>query len=147
MTLPTPEHNGVSPVKKIKAQFPAQLSEVSGARQILREFLEAHQCSGQEIFACELALAEACNNSVEHAQAEAKIFEVEICCSDKQIEVEVIDFNEPFVVPGKVELPGNDSESGRGLFLMKELMDQVQFSREEGSNVCRMCRQRSDSSS
>lgn len=106
-----------------------------GAIQV-RTFLESRGLAEKDIWACELAFVEACNNAVQNtpdAKASQKIL-VELLVETGSIELRINDHSPGCDFPSHVELPPAESESGRGIFLMRTLMDQVSYIRSESSN-------------
>ena len=106
-----------------------------GAVQI-RTFLENRGLAEKDVWACELAFVEGCNNAVQYtpaAQASQKII-VELLMEGGSIELRINDYSKGCDFPARVELPPAESESGRGIFLMQNLMDEVTYVRRESSN-------------
>lgn len=97
----------------------------------------------------QIALAEAVNNVVEHAYANAPSGEVSIRCNldPKQLWIDIQDAGVPF--PGKqlpAGMPVNLSvpiedlpEGGFGWFLIRELTSDIQYERKSGSNQLSLC--------
>jgi serine/threonine-protein kinase RsbW len=86
-----------------------------------------------------LALSEACNNVVDHSGVDDE-YEVRLLVDGEQCEVRVIDKGSGFdfsTLPASV-IPA-DSPRGRGVALMRALVDTVAFeSRPEASTVVRL---------
>jgi serine phosphatase RsbU (regulator of sigma subunit) len=85
---------------------------------------------------CELAVVEACNNAIKYAAPEGRCCDVglEVICSKSDLEIRVTDHTAGFELPKKIELPDFEKESGRGLYLIDSLMDQVTYLRGRGEN-------------
>lgn len=93
---------------------------VALARHDLGLWLRSHGVPAEEAAAIVLACSEACANAVEHAARPAQLaFEVEARCEQGDVRLAVRDFGEwtPAV--------GNDITRGRGLRMIRELMDAV----------------------
>lgn len=106
-----------------------------GAIQV-RAFLEGRGLAEKDIWACELAFVEGCNNAVQNtpdAKVSQKIL-VELLVDTASIELRINDHSPGCDFPADVELPPAESESGRGIFLMQTLMDQVTYIRNDSSN-------------
>jgi serine/threonine-protein kinase RsbW len=73
----------------------------------------------------ELALTEACANVLRHAEVGSN-YEVTVGFDEERAFIEVADRG-PGFDPQAVNEPAPEDESGRGLQLMKELMDSVRF--------------------
>jgi serine phosphatase RsbU (regulator of sigma subunit)/anti-sigma regulatory factor (Ser/Thr protein kinase) len=119
-----------------KLWLPRRLAEVRTAALQVRDFLREQALSLDEIQACELALVEACNNAVQYASAAApdQKIAVEVLCDPTAVQLSVRDHTAGFEWPVEVPLPGPDQESGRGLFLIRALMDEAHYFRGSGSN-------------
>src|SRR5512146_1392858 len=81
----------------------------------------------------EIVLTEACANVLQHARAGDEYYEVSAGIDDQLAVVEVVDTGGGFDVGG-LDRPGADpanpdlaAESGRGIQLMRALVDQVSF--------------------
>lgn len=85
-----------------------------------------------------LAMSEACANAVCHGD-EAAEYQVSLRVGPEGCEVEVVDVGadlRPAAPPPPPDSP--DVESGRGLFLMRELTDDMQFLREDDETRVRL---------
>ena len=81
----------------------------------------------------QLAVTEACANAVRHSDTGEYIVRLEV--GDEGCEVEVVDLGTGFDV-GDIRQQGEDLESGRGLWLMQALVDDLQFVRgDDGTHV------------
>jgi anti-sigma regulatory factor (Ser/Thr protein kinase) len=106
-----------------------------GASEI-RAFLHNRGLHEKDIWACELAFVEGCNNAVEHtpaAHTASKIM-VELSLAPGHIELRIKDHSEGCEFPADPSLPPADSERGRGIFLIRSLMDDVVYLRSSSSN-------------
>lgn len=111
---------------------------------VIRTFLEEQHATLDEIHAVELALVEASNNAIQYVRAEArdKEIDVEVVLGSEQLEVRIKDHTAGFELPEHQTLPGPDAESGRGLYLIRSLMDRVSYFRGREQNCLVMSRQR-----
>ena len=86
----------------------------------------------------QVALGEACANAVRYAEG-ARDYTVNLSLTDDVCEVEVLDLGpgfDPLQADGERSEMAADSESGRGLFLMRALTDDCEFERmEDGTRV------------
>jgi serine phosphatase RsbU (regulator of sigma subunit)/anti-sigma regulatory factor (Ser/Thr protein kinase) len=96
-----------------------------------KNFLREQSVSEDDLIACELVLVEACNNAVLYSpdQGRNHAIETRIFCEAELIELHVIDHTRGFEWPEKIELPAEDEEHGRGLFLIQSMMDEVLYLR------------------
>ena len=84
-----------------------------------------------------LALSEACTNVIEHAHATDE-YEVRVQMDDNQCEISVKNNGNGFDFAAlEGQMPGGESARGRGVAIMRAVMDQVRFSSEprEGTIV------------
>ena len=122
------------------AQFryalPCELTEVPSARRAVRRFLTEQGLHEEELAACELALAEACNNAIQNVREGGHLDPVEIAvlCTDSKVEICVNDRTPGFEWPDQVDLPDMSSERGRGLFFIQSFMDTAQYYRGKNEN-------------
>ncbi|MCP3891200.1 MAG: ATP-binding protein [Desulfobulbaceae bacterium] len=105
---------------------------------------EDAEYSSQFADAVELAVGEACTNSVKHCPpslvATTKV-QLIFKFGDKELIIHIKDCNSPFDFeklpkPSYKELP----EHGYGIHIMKESMNQVNYRHEEGCNIITMCK-------
>lgn len=131
---------------KLRASIPCDLAEVRPLARTVRDFLVSQEAPEEEICACELALVEAANNAVLYVTEDGQNFpiEVEVTCDHSQIQLRIDDHTAGFEMPETVDLPNSESESGRGLFLMKSMMDSVHYFIGENKNTLVMTRLRPD---
>src|SRR5436309_4176790 len=128
----------------LRLSLPCDLAEVLPAIRAVRGFLAEQGLGEKELAACELALAEACNNAITYARdaAKTKPVEVEAICNATRIELRVNDHTPGFDWPRRVELPEVESERGRGLFLIQSLMDSSEYFRGCQENLLRLRKNR-----
>ena len=114
-------------------EFPA----VRAATLAVRDWLAEKGLPAADLDAWELALVEAANNAVKYAGAAARELPVtiEVSCGEREVEARITDHTAGFDWPEEVDLPDVESESGRGLFLIKSLTDHVAYLRHAGGNV------------
>ncbi len=126
-----------SPLTLMEMQIRCEMSQVRRAGQSLHRFLKTSGCSETEVMDCELALVEACNNAIKYVRPEARNLPVavQVVCQAAQIEVRVTDHTAGFDWTGKAVLPNLEAESGRGVYLIKTLMDFSEYLRLPDRNV------------
>jgi len=127
-----------------RTSIPCDLAQVSGARIELRTFLEGQSVGEQEIAACELALAEACNNAIQNVTPAGQHEPVEIVaiCSPGHVELYVNDHTPGFDWPDSTEAPEWQEEHGRGLFFIQAFMDHARYVRGATRNSLVMRKKR-----
>src|SRR5881394_2711399 len=91
----------------LRLSLACDLAEVLPAIRAVRGFLAEQGLSEKELAACELALAEACNNAINYASdaAKAQPVEVEAICNASGVELRVNDHTQGFDWPNLVALP------------------------------------------
>jgi serine phosphatase RsbU (regulator of sigma subunit)/anti-sigma regulatory factor (Ser/Thr protein kinase) len=121
------------------------LSQVSSARLAVRTFLREQHVRADELSACELALAEACNNAIQNVSAEGRNrpIEIRVLCISSEIEIHIIDHTGGFIWPDKAQLPNLENEHGRGVFFIQSFMDHANYFRGDGENTLVMWKLRS----
>ncbi len=120
----------------LRLELPCDLQAVRPAVEACRRFLENQNLDENSVIACELALAEACNNAVEYADEAGQTHpvQVQILWTDDALELQVLDHAPGFEWPTSVMLPGTASEHGRGLFIIQSLMDEVSYLKGADAN-------------
>ncbi len=128
----------------MRLAFSADLPSARAAAARVRSFFAEQGVTGKDLFACELCVAEACNNAVEYADAAAREHQafVDALCSATQLELRVTDHTEGFDWPKRSSAPVVKSERGRGLFIIDSFMDEVLYLRGNGENTLIMRKKR-----
>lgn len=113
------------------------LHRVRTAAERVQKFLKSHGCEDGARADCELAVVEGCNNAIKHAYPDSAPGQVvlEVVLHQGQIEMHIIDHGPGFVWPERITLPDPQNESGRGLYLIRVLMDHVDYVRGPTENV------------
>jgi serine/threonine-protein kinase RsbW len=111
------------------------------AEQIAKE-LETDDCDREMLaYHLNLVLTEAVANAIEYADDECPDHTVKVCLSieDKDLRVRVYDRGQGFDI-STVPIPDPEqlSERGRGIFLIRSLMDSVAYHKSEAGNVLEM---------
>jgi len=132
-----------SPGSTLRLSLGCELREVRATRLAVRTFLRARGLIEAELAACELALAEACNNAVQYVRQGCRHERIEVLvrCTPVGVELRVEDHTAGFDWPKRVSLPASDRETGRGLFFIQYLMDRTRYSRTERGNQLIMLKQ------
>jgi anti-sigma regulatory factor (Ser/Thr protein kinase) len=138
------EPSGTSQPAALRLVLACEFAESRRAAQAVRAFLALQGCGDGDLMDCELALVEAVNNAIKYASEAGRQQPVlvEARCDAEMIELEVKDHTPGFDWPEKVELPDQETEHGRGLYLIQTLMDSAQYTRIDGENSLRLRKQR-----
>jgi len=128
----------------LRLAFPPDLGSARSAAATVRSFLAEQGVSSEELFACELCVAEACNNAVEYATGPGKKHHafVDAVCNADELELRVSDHTAGFDWPRRSGKPPVHSERGRGLFIIRSFMDEVHYLRGAKENVLVMRKKR-----
>ena len=124
--------------------LPSHIEAVADAAAALTDFVKSCGLDEQAAFGIDMAVREAVTNAMVHGnqEDEAKSVEVVFSCLNDALEIEVGDQGEgfdPADVPDPTEPANILKPSGRGIFLMRTFMDQVEWSaRPDGGTVVRM---------
>jgi len=127
------------PAGEVACLSSASLPEsIRTLRQQLKAFLNSSLLSPEDLCEVELAAGEACTNAVKHGSPRGGLDEVRVTCivSEHAVVVEVSDngagFDPESVLPPE---PDGLHDGGMGLFLMRALVDSVEFEFEAGTTV------------
>ncbi|GAA1108584.1 ATP-binding protein [Nocardiopsis composta] len=108
----------------ISFALPTEPGSLPVMRRILGRALGERGITGDRAFRLLTAATEACTNAVEHGARGAYRVEVRFGAADCRIAV--AHRGPGFAVPAP-RMPGPDAESGRGLPMMRRLVDEVDF--------------------
>jgi PAS domain S-box-containing protein len=118
---------------RLRLRRPAAPTALADTRRALGRWLEEAGASREETFAINLAAGEACSNAIEHAYGPADAeLEIEADLADDRVAVTVRDF-------GRWRRPRGE-DRGRGLVLMRGLMDDVEIIHGDNGTTVRMSR-------
>lgn len=126
---------------RMQLSLPREARYVGMLRKLSRIILSDLRAAEEPLSEFELALGEACANAVRHAAGTAD-YQVNLSFADDHCEIEVVDLGPGFDPPPAPD-PGGDgrlpeSESGRGLLLMRALTDDFELQRGEGGMRVRL---------
>jgi serine/threonine-protein kinase RsbW len=117
----------------VRFELPRDAVTIPILRRLCGRSLEVVGADDAVISDVELALTEACANVLKHVES-GEVYEVLVGFDESRAFLDVVDHGAGFD-PEAVATPGPDDESGRGLQLMKELMDSVHFDSASGSGT------------
>lgn len=110
-------------------RLPVDAQSVPLARGLLRQALEHLGVAQTGIEELVLALTEACANVVQHA-GEHDDYQLDVEIDDELCRIVVLDHGEGFD-PTATPTPASPLDGGRGLILMRALVDRLQFRNTE----------------
>lgn len=117
--------------------LPRDEASVPVVRRLCKSALEDLGVEETCVSDIELAVTEACTNVLKHAQGTTDIYDVNVEFNDRDCEIRVIDSGQGFDASdkGREEAFVGD-ETGRGIHLIRALVDNVRFiSRPEEGTV------------
>jgi anti-sigma regulatory factor (Ser/Thr protein kinase) len=117
-----------------RARFPNTRRAAAFARRSLIAHVARYGYSAAELADIETAVGEALANAAEHGHREKSGFEVRINVERDCIVIEVQDEGGGFRPEARGPTPGHDAPRGFGIYLMRHLMDRVEYD-EHGSCV------------
>ncbi len=120
----------------MRLQVECSFAAVRQSAERLRAYLAKQQVSERDLWACELAFVEGCNNAVQNTppgRSDQKLL-VEFSCESTHVELRINDHTLGFDLPDECRLPDPESENGRGIYLIHKLMDEVAYIRDSSSN-------------
>jgi anti-sigma regulatory factor (Ser/Thr protein kinase) len=126
------------------ARYPSAFRSVAEARHAVADF--ALDCGFDLADICDIALAvgEACNNAAEHGHSDTGQIHLRCAFDGVDLAVVVTDSGRGFDVRRVGHVPGNNGKSDRGLgiFLMRTLMDCVEYDCSGGGTTVRLVKRR-----
>jgi serine/threonine-protein kinase RsbW len=126
--------------KELRLRLPSDIGVVEDAVEWVAGHLEMHFASRRVVrFNVRVALTEALSNAILYGNAEDphKLVQVRVAVGRSCIEAEITDEGagfDPEAVPDPTLPERLTREDGRGLFLIRRLMDEVRFN-EKGNSV------------
>jgi len=116
------------PPERLHGRWRAEAHELASVRQLLRRWLRVQGATDEEIADITVACQEACTNAIEHAYGPGvQEFELEATSTSGRIRVTVRD-------EGRWR-PPRGTHRGRGLLMMRELMDSVDVRHTDAGTV------------
>ena len=124
--------------------YPSQIETVEEAAAAIAEFMRRQSMSEEVAFAVDMAVREAVTNAVLHGNKldKSKSVEIKLKNGPEGFEISIHDEGQGFD-PNGVPDPTQEENllrtSGRGIFFMRNFMDEVEwFIRPEGGTTVRM---------
>ncbi len=138
----SPQARGSAPFVELRQSLPSQVALISPFVDQLKRFFA--KCGNQEDsgFEIEMALREALANAIVHGNQEdphKRVYVACRCTNDGEVSITVQDEGQGFdsnAVADPTTPENRLVQHGRGIYLMKTLMDEVGF--EQGGSVVHM---------
>lgn len=120
--------------------LPKDSTSVPIVRRISREALSSLGVGDKCVSEIEVALSEACTNVLKHVEGTEEAYEVTVEVNEKLCEIRVIDTGSGFDHDAEGRAHADHSaEGGRGIFLMRAMVDNIEFtSAPESGTVVRL---------
>ncbi|HSE09074.1 MAG TPA: ATP-binding protein [Nocardioidaceae bacterium] len=115
-----------SPRLEMTVSLPRQSHSVPVIRRLAAQILRAFGVAADSIHDVELAISEACANVIQHA-IDSEGYEVSIELAADRCAITVLDRGDGFDATLVSDQKDDDAESGRGLTLMRALVDNLNF--------------------
>jgi serine/threonine-protein kinase RsbW len=115
-------------------RLPTDAQSVPLVRGLLRQALQYLGVAENGIQEIVLALTEACANVVQHAAVQEE-YQVDIAIDDEFCRISVLDDGDGFD-PDATREPQSPLDPGRGLMLMRALVDRLHFVLDEDGRHC-----------
>jgi len=119
---------------EFRARFPNTRRAAAFARRSLIAHIAAYGYADGDLADIETAVGEALANAAEHGHRTDTGFEVCVYVERERIVIEVQDEGGGFPSSVPTPKPGHDAPRGFGIYLMRHLMDEVDFN-ERGTRV------------
>ena len=133
--------------RAIHVSFKSRYSYLPLVRSVVRGISSHKTADIQQLEDIELSVHEALSNIIRHGYEEEPnhLIEMSVGLSDHDIWIRIRDsghvtiapLNPVLVIPQHFDLESL-SESGRGLFLIYQLMDEVSYSSQNGENILQL---------
>lgn len=115
--------------------LPRDWASVPVVRHLMHSSMSKLGVEAECLSDIELAVTEACTNVLQHSTG-LEDYEVAVEVNDSSCEIRVTDAGQGFDHDGVAPMATESAESGRGIQLMKALVDRVQFvSRPEAGTI------------
>lgn len=125
----------VKSASNIELKIPCQNEFASIVRMQAVAIARRIDYNEEEIQDIKTAVGEACDNAIEHGKSDKGV-DIHYHLFPDELRIEVIDYGPGFDPAGKGEEPPDVfSERGRGIFLMKYLMDRVEIYSKPGDGT------------
>ena len=140
---PAPEADGAATL--VTLRLPSDVGCIEEAVElVVRHCLAGHQATRNTRFRLQVVLSEAISNAIVRGNCEdrGKWVEVRAELLSDEIRVFVSDEGpgfDPSAVPDPIRPEQLDEAGGRGLFLIRKLVDAVRFN-EQGNTICMILR-------
>lgn len=123
-------------MKKIELSIMKNADDFEFAQNTINYYLQSTDISGECLFQLRLCVAEVLNNILIHSPPSKSVLDViEISCAllGNTYAIRISHRAPAFSV--NAELPGAESESGRGWYIIKKCLDDFAYYHHQGTNI------------
>ena len=120
---------GLSPQFDLSVSLPREGGSVPVVRRLAGQALRAFGVCDSDVQDVQLAITEACANVIDHA-ADTDTYDVKVELAADRCAITVVDQGGGFDAAAVPERPDDEAMTGRGLMLMRALVDNVHFINE-----------------
>jgi anti-sigma regulatory factor (Ser/Thr protein kinase) len=118
--------------KHIHLQIPCETSQVKEVRRIMREFLAGYPFSDEDLMNLDVVINEGVTNAISHGSANDKkmVVDLDFTIQNKVFIIVIKDYGGKEFNPDYFDRIATKKEwgqGGRGIYLMKTMMDEVAF--------------------
>ncbi|MDD4136321.1 MAG: ATP-binding protein [Methanoregula sp.] len=126
----------------------SDINEIPRVSSVLERMMRDHDFTEEDILDTQLAVEEAVTNIITHGYEQAQGEIVVLCRAgpgiiEIQLEDRAVPFN-PLSIP-EPDLAGDIEErriGGLGIFLVRQVMDEVEYRFEDGKNILRLTKRK-----
>ena len=120
--------------------LPRDSATVPVVRRICRDALDVLGVADDCNNAIQVAVSEACTNVLKHVEGTSDVYEVEVSVDEAVCGISVIDAgtgfdHTSFPTDGDSSGLSSTAEGGRGIFLMRAMVDQIEFTSKPESGT------------
>ncbi len=142
--------NSTTHNEQLHFTIPSQTQYLHDVREFITNAATTFGFNEDETHNIVLAVDEACTNIIEHSYqyAKDKKIVIDVFLKKNSLEIIITDTGKKFEpdtipTPNLEEYIQQRKQGGLGLFLIKKIMDTVEFSFQENKNILRMVKHRS----
>ena len=122
--------------------LPRDRASVPVVRHLLHSSMDRLGVKPECLSDMELAVTEACTNVLQHAAGTDAEYEVQVEVNESMCEIRVTDGGEGFDHEAVAKFAATSAENGRGIQLMRALVDKVQFlSRPQAGTIVHLVKE------
>jgi serine/threonine-protein kinase RsbW len=136
--------------RTVRLVIGADLAEIPRISAVMEEAMQEYKFSDDAILDLQLAVEEAVSNTILHGYRGASgEVEVEIQVTEKIAEVHITDHAPPFDPlsvpdPDRVSDLSERRTGGLGIYLMRQVVDEVRYEYVDGKNILTLVKEKTD---